>query len=54
MMNIKTYIINLERRTDRLNKLKIPFDYELFAATDGGKVFDMFINKCDKVLNNNG
>jgi GR25 family glycosyltransferase involved in LPS biosynthesis len=39
-MNIKTYIINLERRTDRLNELKIPFDYELFVATDGEKVFD--------------
>lgn len=39
-MNIKTYIINLEQRTDRLNELKIPFDYELFVATDGKKVFD--------------
>ena len=39
-MKIKTYIINLEKRTDRLNELKIPFDYEIFAATDGRKSFD--------------
>jgi GR25 family glycosyltransferase involved in LPS biosynthesis len=39
-MNIKTYVINLDRRIDRLNELKIPFDYEIFVATDGRKVFD--------------
>jgi GR25 family glycosyltransferase involved in LPS biosynthesis len=39
-MNVKTFVINLERRTDRLNELKIPFEYEVFSATDGRKSFD--------------
>lgn len=40
MMNIKTFVINLERRIDRLNELKIPFKYEVFIATDGHTTFD--------------
>jgi len=48
-MNIKTYIINLERRTDRLNELKIPFDYELFVATDGHKEFNKSNHSMDEL-----
>lgn len=40
MMDIQTYVINLERRIDRLNELKIPFKYEVFVATDGHITFD--------------
>lgn len=32
---IKTYIINLDRRTDRLQKLNIPFEWTRFEAFDG-------------------
>lgn len=39
-MEIQTYVINLERRIDRLNELKIPFKYEVFVATDGLRTFD--------------
>lgn len=33
---MKTYVINLERRKDRLAVLKIPFEWERFVAFDGG------------------
>lgn len=32
---IKTFIINLDRRPDRLEKLNIPFEYNRFPAVDG-------------------
>lgn len=41
---MKTYVINLEKRTDRIDELefaKIPFPYERFRATDG----DVFLNE---------
>jgi GR25 family glycosyltransferase involved in LPS biosynthesis len=34
---MKTYVINLDRRKDRLELLKIPFEWEKFSAFDGGK-----------------
>jgi GR25 family glycosyltransferase involved in LPS biosynthesis len=38
-MDIKTYVINLARRKDRLTELIIPFDYEVFEATDGYELY---------------
>jgi hypothetical protein len=32
---MKKYVINLKRRTDRLEQIKLPFDFEIFEATDG-------------------
>jgi GR25 family glycosyltransferase involved in LPS biosynthesis len=32
---MKVFVINLERRKDRLEQLNIPFEYEVFKATDG-------------------
>lgn len=32
---IKTYVINLKKRPDRLNELNIPFEWERFEAFDG-------------------
>ena len=34
-MNFETYVINLEKRKDRLENLKLPFDYKVFLAKDG-------------------
>jgi GR25 family glycosyltransferase involved in LPS biosynthesis len=33
--NYKKFVINLKRREDRLQKLSLPFNYEVFEATDG-------------------
>jgi len=38
---IKTYVINLDRRTDRLQSLVIPFKWERFSAFDAVKVGEM-------------
>lgn len=35
--DLKTYVINLDRRPDRLNELKLPISWERFSATDGQK-----------------
>lgn len=35
IINTKAFVINLDRRTDRLETLKVPFEYERFSATDG-------------------
>jgi GR25 family glycosyltransferase involved in LPS biosynthesis len=42
-MKFKTYVINLEKRKDRINELSIPLDYEIFIATDG-KIKYQFLN----------
>jgi len=34
---IKTYVINLDKRPDRLSELRIPLNWERFSATDGQK-----------------
>jgi GR25 family glycosyltransferase involved in LPS biosynthesis len=33
--NIKTHVINLDKRADRLSELNIPLKWERFVATDG-------------------
>ena len=33
--NIKTFVINLDKRKDRLNTINIPFKWERFAAFEG-------------------
>jgi len=38
---MKSFVINLERRKDRLKTLNIPFRYELFKAVDGTKMEDV-------------
>jgi len=35
---IKTYVINLERRKDRLDALSIPFEWDRFEAFDGSNL----------------
>lgn len=35
MKEMKSYVINLKRRNDRLKEINLPFDYEVFEATDG-------------------
>ena len=35
LKDLKTYVINLDRRSDRLNELKLPVVWERFSATDG-------------------
>lgn len=42
---MKTFVINLERRKDRLESLDIPFDYEVFNATDGIYTYPDTIDK---------
>ena len=32
---VKTYVINLDRRPDRLQEIKLPITWERFSATDG-------------------
>ena len=32
---MKSYVINLKRRNDRLEEINLPFEYEVFEATDG-------------------
>jgi GR25 family glycosyltransferase involved in LPS biosynthesis len=32
---IKTYVINLDKRPDRLSELNLPLEWERFSATDG-------------------
>jgi GR25 family glycosyltransferase involved in LPS biosynthesis len=32
---MKKYVINLKRRNDRLEQIKLPFDFDIFEATDG-------------------
>ena len=34
MKEIKSYVINLKRRTDRLDEINLPFNYEIFEATE--------------------
>ena len=41
---IKTYVINLDKRPDRLSDLKLPLAWERFSATDGQK----YINNIPK------
>lgn len=33
--NFKVYVINLDKRVDRISELKLPFNWERFSATDG-------------------
>lgn len=40
MMSIKSYVINLKRRVDRLQEINLPFEYEIFEATDGKVEFE--------------
>ena len=42
MKEIKSYVINLKRRTDRLKEINLPFQYEVFEATDGKEKFSDF------------
>ena len=42
MNDIKKYVINLKRRDDRLKNLNLPFQYEVFEATDGKEKFAEF------------
>lgn len=39
MKEIKSYVINLKRRTDRLKEINLPFQYEVFEGTDGKEKF---------------
>lgn len=39
MIKFKKYVINLKRREDRLKELVLPFEYEVFEATDGKVAF---------------
>jgi GR25 family glycosyltransferase involved in LPS biosynthesis len=39
---MKKLVINLKRRTDRLEQINLPFDYEIFEATDGKEKFSEF------------
>lgn len=36
----KTFVINLEKRKDRLEQLQVPFEYEIFVGTDGHKKYE--------------
>lgn len=36
---MQAYVINLDRRKDRMEKISIPFEYERFSASDGSKLF---------------
>jgi GR25 family glycosyltransferase involved in LPS biosynthesis len=38
--NIKSYVINLDKRVDRISELKLPLEWERFSATDGQKYVD--------------
>jgi len=49
-MKFKTFVINLKRRIDRLTDLSIPFEYEIFEATDGMEVFTDFRKKNRGIL----
>ena len=40
MKEIKKFVINLKRRTDRLEQINLPFEYEIFEATDGKVEFN--------------
>jgi GR25 family glycosyltransferase involved in LPS biosynthesis len=65
--NIKTYVINLDRRTDRISDLKIPLAWERFSATDGKEKYsnkpikergwrgcqDSHIRLLEKIINEN-
>jgi len=39
MKDIRKFVINLERRPDRIESLNLPFDFEIFTATDGKITF---------------
>lgn len=39
IISTKAFVINLDRRPDRLVELKVPFEYERFSATNG-TIFD--------------
>lgn len=41
---MKTYVINLEHRKDRIEEISVPFDWERFPATDGS-IFDFESSK---------
>ena len=47
---IKTYVINLDRRTDRLADLKIPFNWERFAAFEANPGYVGCLNSHRTVL----
>ena len=36
---MEKYVLNLKKRPDRLENLKLPFEYKVFEATDGKEVF---------------
>jgi GR25 family glycosyltransferase involved in LPS biosynthesis len=36
---MEKYVINLERRTDRLTSINLPFEYNVFKATDGKETY---------------
>ena len=38
--NIKSYVINLDKRVDRISELKLPLEWERFSATDGEQYQD--------------
>lgn len=40
-MNIKAFVINLDRRVDRMQELSVPFEFERFPATDGTQFTDI-------------
>lgn len=42
-MQIKTFVINLDRRPDRMEALKVPFEFERFSAVDGTQFTDEII-----------
>ena len=52
-MNFKTYVINLEKRKDRLENFKLPFDYKVFLATDG-KIEYKNLDSSDRVKSHLG
>lgn len=52
-MKFETFVINLEKRKDRLDTLSIPFDYKIFVATDG-KVKYKSHNWSDRIKSHKG
>jgi hypothetical protein len=43
-------VINLERRTDRLSSINLPFEYNVFKATDGKKPCPDHTGKISRVF----
>lgn len=52
-MNFETYVINLEKRKDRLENFKLPFEYKVFLATDG-KIEYKNLDSSDRVKSDLG